>query len=246
MGSNFSAGNFRKDVLEFVNRDLVYIKSRLYRFEKMLDRNFEENTFLTKRQFQWVLQLNDLRTYYLFQIFDTENFGKVSRLDIFGALALATVDSPNDKIGFCFKLADLDNDDHLTKVEVEMMLICISRGFSRLKNIAIPGGHTIKKIVNELFRSKTVILNEKGNLCVRDLRAFCFANELLRTYFASLGTTVEVHDAGKLVRQRAALLDELAEIETRLSNCKSLLAENLSDSNAYEAERGGADIKLFN
>ena len=244
MGSNFSTGAFRPEILNFVNRDLIYIKSRVYRFRKMLDRNFEEDTFITKRQLQWILQLNDLDTYYVFKLFDTGNKGKISRIEFFGALALATSDSPNDKIGFCFTLSDDDGDEHLSQVDFETAVLCVTRGFSCLKEIAFPSIKTIKKLSNELFKKKSTVLNEKGCVCIRDVRAFCFANDQCRTYFASLGTAVEAHDSGKLVRQRADLLAELAAIEVNIGKLKALVADSVNDKHAYQVERGGDSALL--
>ena len=101
MGSKFSSGHF-KNCKNLINLDLVQVKALVFRFEKTVDRNFEEYTFMTKKQFQHTLKLTDKQTYVLFRRFDPDGYGRVAMMDVFGALCLAASTDPGAKIGWAF------------------------------------------------------------------------------------------------------------------------------------------------
>lgn len=88
MGSNYSVGPFPKDFKAFINLELVVVRSKIFRFEKTVDKNFRDTLFLNKKDAQWALQLSDRLTYKLFQKMDTEKKGYMPALDLWGALAL--------------------------------------------------------------------------------------------------------------------------------------------------------------
>ena len=238
MGSQFSSGQFR-NVKDFVNLDLVRVKSLIFRFEKTVDRNFEEVTFMTKKQFQWTLKLSDRQTYVLFRRFDPDGFGRIPMIDVFGALALASSDNPGEKITFCFGLMDLDKDEHISAVDLTMLIRCCTRGFSRLKKIYYPPMKTINRLVEEAFELDTNTLNENGDISLSDLRAYILANDNSRTYLANLGTEIAIVDTDKLVGQRAEVAAKLAELENKLRILMMQQDSMKEDEDLYKAERGG-------
>jgi len=238
MGSNFSSGAF-KNCKDLINHDLVRVKSIMLRYEKTVDRNFQEYTFMTKQQFQWTLKLNDRQVYILWRRYDPEGFGRIPAIDVIGALALASSDNPGEKISFIFSLMDLDKDDHLSKLDLTMLLRCVTRGFSKLKNIQFPPMKTINTIINEAFLVETNELNERGEISLYDLRAFLMSNDLSRTYLANLGTEIAVVDTGKLVIQRAEVMAKLVELENNLRILKLQQSSEQEDIIQYNLERGG-------
>jgi hypothetical protein len=238
MGSQFSSGPFR-NVKDLVNHDLVRVKSIMFRYEKTVDRNFHETTFMTKKQFQYTLKLNDRQTYNLFARFDPDGFGRIPALDVFGALALASSANPGEKIGFCFILMDLDKDDHISKIDLLLLLQCVTRGFSKFKNIYFPTLKTLNTLVEHAFAVETNQLNERGDISIGDLRAFVLSDDLSRTYLANLGTEIAVVDTGKLVNQRAELAAKIGEIDNKIRILK-LDAQAIEDDKIrYDLERGG-------
>jgi hypothetical protein len=238
MGSNFSSGPFL-NVKDLINLDLVRVKSLILRYTKTVDRNFEEVTFMTKKQFQWTLKLNDKQTYVLFRRFDPDGFGRVPMVDVFGALTLASSDNPGEKISFCFGLMDLDKDDHMSKIDLIMLIRCCTRGFSKFKMIDFPSMKTINRFIDEAFELETNTLNERGEISLGDVRAYILAHDLSRTYLANLGTEIAVVDTGKLVVQRAEVSAKLAELENKLKILNMEAHAEEEDRKRYIEERGG-------
>jgi hypothetical protein len=195
MGSQFSSGAF-VDVKGLVGLSLVQVRSLYLRFEKCIDRNFEEYTFMMKRHFQWTLRLSDRRTYNLFRRFDTQSYGRIPTLDLFGALTLAAESDPGSKVHALFALVDTNKDDLISEVELTIAITCAVRGFSRLKGNAIPTEKTIRTIVTTAF--KRCELSESREISQSEVTAFALSDDLCRTYLASLDTEVSAADSSKV------------------------------------------------
>jgi hypothetical protein len=159
----------------------------------------EESDFISKTQFRYIFNLTDLQSFQIFRLFDLEGTGKISTLEIFGALCLATNTTPFDKIGFCFQLTDANKDGKISPVEFEVSLRCISRGFSCLKALKTPPLKLLKKLTKGLFSNTTISIDENGEVELKDVRAFILANDDCRAYFGNLGNGAEVLDAGAYV-----------------------------------------------
>ena len=239
MGSNYSSGPFPKDVLLFVNLDLAVIQAKIYRFQKSGEDHSDYNLFMTKRQFKHTFQLSDQLTFRLFHRFDREGYGRVPSLDVWAALALASNAEVIEKINFLFSLSDINRDRCLSAVDLEVLIICCTRGFSRLKGIKIPQRNTIKTLMNELLRRKNIYSPANGEIMLKELRNFLMTYDLSRTYLASLGTLILEKDSGKLINQRAELLKNLAIIEHELNLIQGSKAQNDLDHEIYQRERGG-------
>ena len=89
MGSNFSAGGFPDEVTPLTNIDLTNLYGKLHKFERTVQRDFDDNVFMTKRQFQYTLGLSDKETFKLFRRFDPDGQGRISAIELWGAMALA-------------------------------------------------------------------------------------------------------------------------------------------------------------
>ena len=239
MGSQFSTGAWRKEVKVLVELSSVYILSRIYHIERVVDKDYEDSAFLSRKQLQMILKLSDRKIWEVFNIFDPHKTGKVSKLEFFSALALASSDIPSEKVGIGFMLADGDEDGYLYPVEVEILFTCATRGISLMKSTELPPQKTIKKIIFEMFSSTAVALNEKGQINNADLKAFCAVNDLCRTYFADLGTQIESADTGKLVAQRKNLQMDLVKVETRLFELSREMGYKEEDEKVFLRERGG-------
>ena len=244
MGSQFSAGPFIKEVDIIVNLRITKLRAFLYHLERIRDTRFEEAAFLTKKQLQLIMKFSDRTLFNIFNLFDPQKSGKISRQEFFGAMSLASCDSPSDKVGLGFMIADENNDGYVSKTELEVLFICATRGLALMKNNEAPPIRTIHKIVNFIFNSRAVVLNEKGWINAADVKAFCQANDLCRTYFADLGTQVEIEDSSKLVAQRKNLQFELLKMESKLTTYLNNHQYKLEDENIYKKERGGDYLLL--
>jgi hypothetical protein len=154
MGSGFSAGPFPKPVKRFTNLSLVCDASHISvsrdawwqaeviryigRVDKLINKRYKDDTFITRKQFQQCFEISDTATYTLFRVFDPAGDGRVASLDVWGALTLAGSFRVEEKIKFLFELADRNGDHYLNPLDVELLLRCVSRGFSRLKGNPIP------------------------------------------------------------------------------------------------------------
>jgi hypothetical protein len=140
---------------------------------------------------------------------------------------------------------DKDHDQYICRYDVEILLRCVTRGFSRLKQIAPPPMKLLLTIVKDMFKRNAGVLNEEGSIHMRDLRAFLLIDDKPRTYLATLGTLIVAQDISKLIEQRSELLKELYQIENYLNDRERVQKENYEKETAYLVERGG-DSKLIN
>ena len=244
MGSQFSSGAWLDEVKPLVDLNTVYIMSRVYQLDRIIDKDFEDSAFLDKKQIQQVMKLSDRRVFDIFNILDPKKTGKIAKVEFFGALALAASDIPSEKVGIGFAVADEDEDGHLSQIDVEVLFTCATRAVSLMKSVEIPSQRTIKKICHQLFTSNAVALNEKGWVNCADIKAFCAVNDLCRTYFADLGTQVEVVDTGKLVSQRKKLQMDLIKYESKLTSMKAGVEGQREDERLFRTERGGDYLLL--
>jgi len=244
MGPQFSAGPFRKEIDPLVNLRITSLRAKLYHLDRLIDPAFEEAAFLTKKQIQIVFKLSERRVFDVFNLFDHKKTGRVSRQEFFGALALASCDTPSDKVGLGFFVADENHDNFLSLSEVETLFICATRGLSSMKGLEIPATKTIHKIVKNMFDSGAVILNEKGCIKSSDMKAYCQVDDLCRTYFADLGTQVEIVDSRKLIAQRKNLLMDLLRTQSKLTQLQTSVGYKADDDGIYARERGGDYLLL--
>jgi Ca2+-binding EF-hand superfamily protein len=204
-----------------------------------VDGYFQDKVFMSRKQFQWTFQLDDITTYKLFQKFDPDLKGHIAAYDLWCALALASTAQTSDKINFIFYLIDLNHDKFISSLDLALILRCSTRGFANLKGLLHVPLKTIHLLANEAFQRNGVILNESGEINLRDLRPYFMIDDKSRTYLSNLGTLIVIEDSSKLIEQRADLLKELAEVETELHEAESKYYAKRSDRLAYETERGG-------
>ena len=243
MGSQHSVGPFIRDCKVLVNLSLVNVEYALIRFERTLNKEFDDNMFMNRRQFQWALELSDVSTYRIFSRLDEQDKGYIPALDVWGALCLASSASTPEKINFLFYLMDTNHDQYLSYIDTLMLTRAVTRGFSKLKGLPSVPERTIHTVLEAIFSRDLVSLNEDGEISIRDLRSFLVIDDLPRTYFANLGSLLVVEDSSKLIEQRKDLLKELAEVKAELEEVTRRVKSKAEDEKVYEEERGG-DIAL--
>ena len=128
MGSQFSSGAWLDEVKPLVELDAVYIMSRVYQLDRIIDKDFDDSAFLNKKQIQTVMKLSDRRIFDLFNILDPKKTGKIAKVEFFGAIALASSDIPSEKVGIGFAVADEDEDGYLSQIDLEVLITRDNRG----------------------------------------------------------------------------------------------------------------------
>ena len=123
MGSSFSTGPFPKEFKNLANMDLIRIRVKMFRFERSVDRNYDDILFISKKQLQCTLQLSERQTYALFQRFNSHDRSKISVMEIWGALVLCSASEPVAKVQFLFTLIDYNKDNFLSQVDAEMLML---------------------------------------------------------------------------------------------------------------------------
>lgn len=240
MGSNYSVGPFPKVTRKLANLDLVTeAKPKIYRYERTVNRVYGDNILMNRKQFQFTFEFSDTATYRIFSLFDPENREFIPALDIWGAIVLAASSTPQDKINYLFYLMDTDHDQYINKLDFDMLLRCVTRGFARLKQIEPPPMKILLNISKEVFKRNEEFLNENGEINLRELRAFLLVDDKSRTYFATLGTVLVTQDIGKLIEQRNEILKELYLIQNKIQDIDNVAIANKEKDMNYKMERGG-------
>ena len=243
MGSNHSVGPYIRDCKIITNLSLVKVQLAIIRYEKTVNREFDDVLFMTRKQFQYAFELSDISTYKIFSRFDENSRGYVPSLDVWGAVVLASSAPSPEKISFLFYLMDTNHDQYLSYIDAEMLTRAATRGFSKLKCLPAVAPKTIHKVLEDIYGRDLVTLNENGEIHLRELRSFLAIDDLPRTYFANLGTVMVVEDSSKLIEQRKDLLKELAVVKAELEEVKRRIDYQVEDENLYKKERGG-DVEL--
>ena len=167
MGSSYSTGPFPKEFKSLINLDLVVIRGKMYRFERSVDRNYDDIFYISKKQLQWTLQLSERQTYALFQRFNTFNRSKIPTIELWGALILCSSAEPREKVAFLFTLLDYNKDNCLSRTDMEILIQCVTRGLSKFKQIQYPQLKTVTRVVRSLFANETSEFNEHGDIVLK-------------------------------------------------------------------------------
>jgi hypothetical protein len=121
--------------------------------------------FLSKSDIAWALsKLNEIQLYQIITLFDVSENGNIPSLDFWGALAMLSEDSNDDKINFCFKMMDLNNDDHLSYNDLVIAMNCVTRGVAKMRGYAVMPQEYLDKMALEAFRVCKKALNEHGEI----------------------------------------------------------------------------------
>lgn len=174
MGSSYSIGPFPKELKTLLNLDLVIIRSKIFRYEKSIDRNYHDILYMSKKQLQWTFQLSEKLTFLLFQRFNEYNRVNIPSLELFSSLALCSCAEPKDKILFICSLLDLNRDGFISKSDVETLLICSTKGFSKIKNKNPPSYKLCLRIANNMFEQEYSQLNDHGEIAIKSIQVFLF------------------------------------------------------------------------
>lgn len=240
MGSTYSTGPLPNKLFKYlINLELVVVRGKVFRFERSIDRNYDDVLFISKKQLQWVLKLTEKQTYVLYQRFNTYDRPKLPALEIWGAMALCASAEIPEKVGFIFSLMDFSRNHHLSRIDLEILITVVTKGLSKFKGIHSPPEKTISRIVSELFAYEEAIFNEHGEIFVQSVQEFMVTNDLCRTYFSSIGTQATTQDLNKLIDQRSDVMKELVDLKAELDNFLIKTTHLANENDAYLRERGG-------
>ena len=200
-----------------------------------------DDMFATRDEVQWLFKLSSMQCFELFKFMDKEHMFRISLFDLWGSLILMAQDiSVEEKIENIFELVDYSGNGWIPLSDLKLIMMCATRGLSRIKNIHVFTG--IDKFIKIMLQFSN--LNEKGEITLRDIRAYMLMDENCRAYFAALGAAAVIVDTGMLVKQRREVMQNLAELEKSIKELA--LHEKISeeDKEAYDKERGGDSANL--
>jgi Ca2+-binding EF-hand superfamily protein len=201
--------------------------------------------FLSKNDIAWALsKLNEIQLYQIITLFDVSENGNISSLDFWGALGMLSEDSNDDKINFCFRMMDLNNDDHLSYNDLVIAMNCVTRGVAKMRGYAVMPQEYLDKMALEAFRVCKKVLNEHGEISSLDFRVVLLSDDLVGQYMASLGVPVVEVDAAALVTKRSNLLREAMALRAKISETLCAIEECGEEEEQKANERGG-DVELL-
>ena len=271
MGTNYSAGPFPHRLLAvFKELSLLRVRALMLKFEKMrqplLDVVRRDELFVSRDEAKRLFKLKIMQTYELFRLMDHEHLGRISMLDLWGALALASLNSPDEKVEFLFNLVDYQRGGYVSRTNLQTLMVCATRGLARLKGIRAPDVRILNKTISVI--AGMAFVNENGAISLRDVRVTMLMDENCKAYFAGLGSQVlslspciYTHipslnaisnelspcmdaqvlamDSGMLVAQRRNIMLDLADVEAQIDQTALRLNIKKEDKEAYDSERGG-------
>lgn len=174
---------------------------------------------------------------------DGERVQRVGCLDFWGALALASIGSGEDKLSFCCRLIDTNRDEYLSLNEVVILLICVTRGLSRLKGFQIIPEDILDRIATLSFHEGRKKLRIDGEISIASFISFALANDTCRTYLATIGAKVPPVDAASMVVKHTHILKELSHVRFRIAETLHKIEEQQMIL-AAQNQRGG-DLPLL-
>jgi Ca2+-binding EF-hand superfamily protein len=201
--------------------------------------------FLTKSDISWAFeQLMDLQLYYIVSLFDLSRNGNIPSLDFWGALALLSAASNDEKINFCFKMMDLNNDEYLSYSDLVIVMNCATRGVAKFRGYMVMPYEYLDRMAMEAFRVCKKSLSPEGEISMLDFRAVLLSDDLVGQYMSNLGVPVVEVDAAALVTKRSNLLREAMALRAKIADTLCALEECEEQAVQKAGERGG-DIELL-
>ncbi len=243
MGSQFSSGFVPSELRQHVERPLARVKVLFDAFKRLCRDEFQNNgMFITRDQFQRVFDMDVDEAHRHFGYWDRARRGRVSSVELWGAMALCCAEREELKINFCFcELLDLDKDGSLNEVELRLLLQSVSTGVARLKQIRAPPPDLIDSVVQAAFDQALKTEDElalQGKMDLYNFGMYLKGDDDLQKYLASLERE-DSGDSEELYKQQADLLLELAKLDARLDEIDDERARAEHDKLLYEDERGG-------
>jgi hypothetical protein len=144
---------------------------------------------------------------------NAESSRRVSIVEIFGGLALASPGPGYARIAFACSLLDADGDGKLNRAELSMAMVGASRGLARLRDSAVPKQDVVSSIAREAFLHRQNSNDASTDLVsFAEVGAFCQYNALCKSFLRGDARAVAA-DAMSLLARRLALREELTNIE---------------------------------
>jgi hypothetical protein len=123
MGIEYSSGIFLPSIKFLLSADIIRLQSRIIKY-----RLHCPSALLNKQQVKAILGISDMQAYIVFKLFDEQAVNRVSALDLFGAMALASEESLDNRVRFIFNLMDTDRNNCISQTDANILLFCVARG----------------------------------------------------------------------------------------------------------------------
>lgn len=200
--------------------------------------------FFENRELAEVMGMSGEEVYLCVNLF-AKNAGmtKISSLDFWCGLALASSGANDDKLTFCAKILDTNSDDLLSYNEVLVLVLCATRGIACLKGLEFVPEETLDKVVMDAFSTNQKYLKDNGEIPVHILVNFLLSQELCRAYLVALGAKIPPVDTAALVTKRTFYMKELIALRCEMEEAMISMQEE-EERKLLEHERGG-DIEYI-
>jgi len=106
----------------------------------------------------------------LFNAFDTDNSGGIDFREFMIAISLSSSDNPEEKLLFCFRSLDVNNDGHLTRSEVLHAVELLFKHYPGMEDVVAEQLNSPEKVVEQIFSK--VDSNGDGMLTPEELITF--------------------------------------------------------------------------
>jgi hypothetical protein len=200
--------------------------------------------FFENQELAEVMGMSGEEVYLCVNLF-AKNAGmtKISSLDFWCGLALASSGANDDKLTFCAKILDTNSDDLLSYNEVLVLVLCATRGIACLKGLEFVPEETLDKVVMDAFSTNQKNLKDNGEIPVHILVNFLLSQELCRAYLVALGAKIPPVDTAALVTKRTFYMKELIALRCEMEEAMISMQEE-EERKLLEHERGG-DIEYI-
>ena len=243
MGVKYSSGILPGRIRKKMgNISMVKLRGIMNKFQRRRRNEISlmkrDEMFMSREEIQWLFDLTSMQTFELFRLMDKEHMFRIGVWDIWGSLILMTLDlNAEEKVEHIFALGDYNEDGWMSIPDLKTLMICVTRGLSRMKKIHTMSDTFIGKYIKNMV--SMCHLKENGEISLRDIRNYMSMDENSRSYFAALGAKAAVVDTGMLVAQRREVLQEIASVEKDIKEVMLQGKISEEDREAYERERGG-------
>lgn len=243
MGSQFSAGPF-PPVFEEIGYKFTVLDLAARRL-KFIRQHKGDSNIIRIQDVKSILELSDEDAYRAFQYLDHNSDYYINHIEFWSAVCLCSKSSPDEKIAFCFEVADYNEDKYISPNELLVLLRCATRSISNIKGVKYPEMNQLVSIVRLAAMYKNTKLNEMGEISMIDLRSFMLSYDGSRIYLTNLGSQVESEDKLKLLSNRHDIIKNIRSLEEEIEILERNLDWKDSDERFFTAERGGDADLLF-
>lgn len=199
--------------------------------------------FITHEELKEFFGFSNIQIFHCMDVFSVHrDVRRVNSLDFWCAIALAASGSSEEKISFCFKLIDGNNDNHISYHELIVLLLCATRGIANLKGLTLVPEDVIDFHAIKMFTQYQKTLNSGGDIALPDITEYLLTNDQCRTYLVALGAKIPPIDAAAIVLKRANILRELALVRFQAEEVLNEIAERQESGELFEHREGDMEL----